>query len=721
MSEANAGYEEIVIVTEKYNVAKFFSDTLLQNCRKKGNGFSGTLHGKSCFVTFTQGHLYTLKLPDQIDPKFKDWDLDHLPFVAPTEFCVCEGKDGLQKQINTQIKNCKLLVLASDPDPQGVYLADLVRLHSGYKGPIKRSGIKTFDPERLKEQFASFSGLDEYAQYLPIAASECCRNTSDYKLGINLSRLFSILAQSKQAIKSKPLVVGRIQSTILGIVCRRQLAIQNFKPEPFFNIKVDATRTIDGSKIQFQLVHDRIFDVNIRDQLISDLENGQFEIVEIESKETVKSPLCPHKQSTLQIELGQKFNYSPIEVLDAAKANYEEGYQSYPRTDDNKIEYAEWKRAKRTLGRLIGDVGISEDLLDYGKSTSYVLAEGAINESAHTAILPTGKVWDKSKSGIRWHVFEEVTKRFAMQFMADHHYESTLIIAKIGKNRLEAKGKTVTQIGWKEFAADDIADKEKPLPNISKDDLFSVRAYHSKSTTKAPNRLQEFEVIEALENIDKHIPESHANLAQYFSQSDVAGIGSPATRAPSLQKTIDHGSIRVIDEGKKKFVVPTKSGMSFFEALPEEITNVTLFCEWERDFTLVMNRQKSMRDVVNSHSSYVDGLVHKFKGNPDIFNYKPPIKITGYECQECSSQLAQQTYKDRKYWKCQLCGATLQDNKNEPQYPLEEDGSACTKEVNGTACKGVLKTFVGNKKQSKDTFVTLKCNKCHQFTFPRNK
>ncbi|MFT2111939.1 DNA topoisomerase [Marinomonas sp. 2405UD68-3] len=697
-----------------------FSNTLLKNSAATKSGYTGMLNEQTCFVTYTNGHLYSFKMPDENDPKYKIWSLDTLPIECPSEFKVIEGKEELAKTINEAINHCKLLVLASDPDPQGVYLADLVRKMSGYKGPLKRSGIKTHDPKRLAEQFSSFENLDEYRQYLPIAASEACRSMLDYKFGINLTRLFTVLAKKNNVNMRSPAVVGRIQSSILSIVCQRHYQIVNFKPTPFYNIFYDAYRNVDNTKIRFKVDLERITDIEEKDRVLSELSQEPVKNVDVKEKEVFESPAEPHKQSTLQVALGKRFNYSPSQVLEAASANYDDGYQSYPRTDDNKIEFSEWARAEQTLQGLLEDIGIGKEFINYSKRTSFVIRAGEQNDSAHTAILPTGKSWDKEKSGIRWEVFQEITRRFAMQFMDDFEYEHTKISARVGSYSLNATGNTIKSFGWKQFEpSDDMEEKEKALPIVNPGDEFTGTPKASRSSTKPPKRFQQHEIIEALENIHKYIPESHQELAMYFTQAEVCGLGSPATRAGTLQKTINYKLLEISIEKKKSYILPTKMGLSLYDALPYEITNLSLICEMERDLTFVMNKRKKMSEVKNTYDEYVNKTVNHYINNPDDFDFQSPIQVTGYECGVCGSQLIQLESKNSTYWRCQSCGAATSDFNNKPVQNANGHGTACQKQHLDKDCTGILKTFVGKKRDTNEKFVTLKCSVCRQFSYPK--
>lgn len=680
---------------------------------KRNVGFAGALHDQSCIVTFTDGHLYELETPDSTR-----WTLDALPFPIPNEYSVSESKQSLGAFIHRVVGSCERLILACDPDSQGSYIADLVRRMAGFKGEALMGALNSTDSDRIKDQYSSFEKMEKFSRYLPIAASEACRARLDNHIGINLTRLFTIIGQSKCVDKLEAkLVIGRLQSSVLGIVARRHYEIANFKPERFHTFYADLTLD-SGETVTMEIEGLRVFDEEERDEVLKRLNEAKVEITNIETKRKHIEPPEPFKQSSLQIHMGKLYHYSPSKVLEAAAANYEAGFQSYPRTDGNDVEYKDWFAAERILKDTLTDIDISE--LNFKRRGRTVLGEGVTPQAAHTAIIPTGRKWSENENSIKHDVFKEVVKRFAMMFMPDRIIENTTIVAECAGYTLKARGSVEIQDGWYKYESLKPKNKTGFLPKFDYETSFTSKVYSKKSSTRAPNRYQEHEIIEEMEHIGKHIPDSHQDLAKFYLADENGGLGSSATRAPAIEKTLKHGILKTTSIKDNTYIVPSKIGLALYNALPIELTDLTVFAQWERDFIFIKDKKKRMSEVLKEHAEYIDRMVDRFKYNPNLFNFKPPIEATGYECPYCFSAAVKRTSKIGTFWVCinkEKCGKQISDYNDAPLDKQDGDGEKC----NADNCDGVFQSYAGMSKakdgKESKPYICLRCNICKKFEF----
>ncbi|MEL0638800.1 DNA topoisomerase [Marinomonas sp. TI.3.20] len=721
-SNGNINPVDVSIITEKKTVAEVVYKALNKgsNFTTHKYGFYGSWKGKSVFIGYTQGHIYTLLEPHDINPKFKQWSLDDLPFAVVNQFKVLERKEALESHVRKQIQKSSILVLSTDPDEQGVYIGELVRQMASFKGMTKRVGIKTYDPDRCRELFdKNFEDLPEYKPFIKIAQSEACRQRLDYAVGMNLSRLYSLTAQKLNQLPDGKLICGRVQTPVLSILVKRYLERKHFIPERFYTFHLRVTsgnRTID-----FEVESERVFTTEQKDEISKKLINSELVITKRYIEKVVTPPPEPFKQDTLQIRMGTKYGYSANSVLEAANDNYQNGYQSYPRTDGNAIEYSEWARAKQVLPPVLDVVNQSLNNklvdLDYSRTSSKVTLQGKEAEEAHTAILPTGKRWDQDTKGIKWDVYKEVVVRYSMMFLGNLVTEKTTIYGRCGEYNVKAVGEIILEDGWSLY--DDSKRKIIQIPDIATNTSYPKKVVTKKSSTKIPPRLQSHDIVKELSNIGKHLPEEFEHLAKYFEKDENSGLGSSATKGPAIEQTIKHGLVKQVTDKKSIFLEPTPTGIAFYNALPKELTDISLFATWEKEFNLILKGSAKYADILSKNHKYIEDLVNTVKINPALFEFTAPLKITGYECPICHRPIEKKAGKFGISYFCQSCNKRFPDYKSEPLKDLDGHGDRCDKVYDGVPCEGVMLTCAGVSKKNEKAYKALRCSskECKNFIF----
>lgn len=715
---------KIVILTEKPSVTRPVVEALIPSARKENGGFRGVWKGHDIVVIHSNGHLFTAKEPKDYNEKWRKWRLGSIPDIMdkygrmiegvdPIEYKVIPGKEQLAKQVKYWFDWANLAVLATDPDEQGFLIADLVKRQCGYTGEAKTSPILDLTQNALRKQFADIESLPPDSIRSKAVASEAARSLLDEFLGYNLSRTLSLIAKQEYPTLHGKLIVGRIQTPILGLIGRRELEISNHSPIGYFNIYVNASDK-SGNTVRFALKTDRIEERAKANKIRQDLAGTNVIIDKVMSREVSTPPPDPYKLDTLQTELYQKFKYSPLDVLDAVDANYKAKLNTYPRTDCNRIHHDTWESAPEILKPIISDTGIPYEQLNFTKKGKAVFAKHEDMSVAHYGLTPTGKTWpsDLPKAGIRWEVHKEITIRFAQMFMPNRKVQQTKVIASCGSYTLEAAGAVNVVTGWYEFSRQ---QKEKaPLPLLTKSQELTHKVEIKPQSTKAPSRYTIGDINTELASIGKHLSSTHQHLKFAFEKGENSGLGSAATRSGTIKSVFDHGVLQERSEGKREVTVMTRLGKAMFEALPDRFTLPDLFAEWENDFREIIKGNKDSYNVIKNHSNHIKEYIEYLLENNHNFNLVIPQVLTGYGCPSCGKDISRQvrTFKEKESvtWLCIHCKTKRPDFKNAPLPIDPNEGTPCDE----GSCDGTY-TPVSAKNKEGVQFKALSCSKCRAF------
>lgn len=575
-----------LLITEKPSVAETIRAVLKVNNRKEG-----FFIGEDYIITWCIGHLIQLVYADKYDKKYAKWKYEDLPIIPDEwKYTVSEDKN---KQVNIIAELMKredvdTIVNCADAGREGELIFRLVYNYCKCKKPIKRLWISSLEEKAILEGIENIKNADEYEN---LYQSALCRSWSDWLVGINATRLFSVLY-------NQTLNVGRVQSPTLNLLVTRQNEILNFKKEPFYVVRLELdTFLVESEKTKNKEEAEKI-------QLLC---NNKTAIVKsvIEQKKTVSTPKL-YDLTTLQREANRYYGYTAQKTLEYVQSLYEKKLCTYPRTDSNYIT----EDMKDELSNII-DIGIGKSPLDVSDINITVNADLVVNNSKvtdHHAIIPTKTLGNTNIDNLSIEEKNILTMIIVKLFIAvneKHIYAETNVEIECESNIFKVKGKTILQNGFKNIEdkfkktitnKKAIDDETVKLPEMKEGDYFNGKSYIKESFTQPPKPYTEDTLLSAMEN-------TGAN--EIVKDAERKGLGTPATRASILEKLIQMGFV----ERKNKQLIPTEKGSNLIKILPENIKSPLLIVEWENKLKEVEKGNITKEDFMENIKKLVNKLV----------------------------------------------------------------------------------------------------------------
>ena len=591
-----------LIITEKPSVAMEFSKALKINITRK----NGYLESENWIITWCVGHLVTMSYPDKYDEKLKFWRLDTLPFI-PKEWKY-EIIPAVENQFNIvkgllQREDVDVIYNAGDSGREGEYIQRLVFMMAkpNPKAEIKRVWIDSQTEEEIKR------GINEAkpeSEYDSLSDSAYLRAKEDYLIGINFSRMLSIIygrRLAKEINEEKASIsVGRVMTCVLGMIVEREREIRNFIKVPFYKINGDFTKfgaewkvTETSSVYQTpKLYNDNGFKKKEdAENFIKSLEGKEAVVEEVKkSKQKENAPLL-FNLAEIQNECTKRFKIKPDETLEIIQNLYEKKLVTYPRTDARVLSTAVAKVINNNLNGIA--LGYKDEeiqkyikkIKDENYSTN-LLKTKYVNDSKitdHYAIIPTGKGYENLNSipDIQKEVYKVIVKRFIAIFYPSAEFSKINITVNVDGEKFYASTKICTKTGYLDVLKKVTNDEEK-VENIDvrKGEKLIVNNYTIKeSETTPPTRYNSGSIILAMENAGKLIEEEELR-----EQIKGAGIGTSATRAEIIKKLEKIKYINI--NNKTQIITPTQKGEYIYDIVKSsmpDMLNPKLTASWEKD------------------------------------------------------------------------------------------------------------------------------------------
>lgn len=612
-----------VYIAEKPSLGKKVAEAL-----GGGKSHGSKIQGNNWIVTWCFGHLYETAAPSDYDPKYKNWCITDLPII-PSQWFI-KPSDDKKEQIKV-IKDClndaNTVINVGDPDREGQLLIDELLDELNWNGETLRLWPKDLNESGLKKSLANCKPNSEY---LGLKISAETRQRSDWLVGMNLTRLFSLL--SEQAGVKQVLSVGRVQTPTLAIVVNRDREIENFKPVPYYTIK--AIFENDGNKyigvyqpLEKDLVEGKLQNETLVKTVESETLNSLAEISSLTTKPRTESPPLPFALSELQIICSKKHKMSAKDVLTHAQSLYEKHeLTTYPRTDCGYLEDSSFLNANDIL-RSIKKIDPNYDQF-IGK-TSLKTKPKCFNDektTAHTGIIPTGKVVDLSKlNSSEKLIFDLICKRYIAQFMGSHNFDETKILTKCNGHSFKSSGKVITQNGWKEIEPPSNQKSTPQLPSIDQEkEVRCVDTGSEFKKTKPPSRFTDGELIKAMINAAKYIDDKSSKEILKASE----GIGEESTRADIIENIVNRSYISVRDNK----LISTPKGRSLIDCLPTEITDPIFTAQWEQKLKSIEESASTDKQeiFINELADWVTNII----------NTTDSIELKGaviHKCDKCET------------------------------------------------------------------------------------
>lgn len=663
----------------------------------------GCLHdGGKCYVTWAFGHLMEEAMPEAYGEQYKRWSMESLPIV-PDKWIKNvrhEVKDQV-KVIDGLLKKATTVYIASDYDREGERIAREVLEHCQYQGNIKRVCLRALDETSIRKALDStLDGNETISLYYASLA----RSRADWLVGLNLTRLFTILGRRLGA--DEVFSVGRVQTPTIALVCDRDNEIKKFKPEPFYLIDADVAVQNGVFKARWQPPedmqdgHGRCIDKPFADQVAKQVKGSQGKVTHAETKAGSESAPLPLDLGSLQQYASKRWGYTADETLKGAQKLYDEWKAtSYPRTDSRYIPVSQHRDAPAILQALMRN---DEDFTSIVAGADADTKGRAFNDkkvSAHHAIIPTQHVTDLGKMPLKESRLYDAVRRFYIaQFYSAFTFEKTDIKFECESHHFLAKGKVPKNEGWKVVFTgmkqaeassdaprkDDQDEEQNNLPKVKQGEPGTVREAHLLSKmTRPPSRFTEDTLLGAMENIARFVDEPKYKVALKES----AGLGTPATRAETIQGAVSKGYL----VRKKRVIQATDKAHALMGILPPAVRSPGMTAQWEQKLEAIADDGEPMAGFNSNIEAFVTKLVDKIRDNsddlaaPDGPLAKEFRKLQGasYPCFECGSPLLKRKGREgRNFWACQgeNCKATFPDERNKPKERKPRiEGAKCGK------------------------------------------
>ncbi|MDR1704314.1 MAG: DNA topoisomerase III [Clostridiales bacterium] len=632
-----------LVIAEKPSVAKAISDVLGAKTRR-----DGSYEGGGYAISWCLGHLLELAEPKDYDEKYVKWRYADLPIVpGEWKYVPVENTKKQLKILADLMKrpDVDCIVNACDAGREGELIFRLVYSYCACRKPIQRLWISSMEESAITEGFRNLRPGSEYDRLYQAAA---CRQQADWLVGLNYSRLFSVLYDAN-------LSVGRVQTPTLAMIVERERKINGFVKEPFYTVLL----TGSGITAEREKVRDKAVA-----EVISAACNGNTAIVKfVEKREKSTAPPKLYDLTTLQREANRIFGYTASQTLNCVQNLYEQRLSTYPRTDSQYLT----EDMATGLPALVSGVAAA---LPFTAETVSINTAQVINSSKvtdHHAIIPTPGMAKADITALPTadrNILTMICVRLVSAVADRHIYNETAVTMECAGEVFTVKGKTVKHNGWKTIEQafyDSIGKQRKndepPLPELYEGQRFSIKTDIREGFTKPPEHYTEDTLLSAMENAgaDDMPSSAHNRCVEPFAavvnapgraasvpdDAERKGLGTPATRAGILENLIKSGLL----ERKGKQILPTEKGVSLIKVLPESVKSPYLTAEWENHLKRLERNELTAADIMADIVKYVDDTVKTYTSVPDEYNAMFPSTRPAGErvgaCPRCGGNVSE--------------------------------------------------------------------------------
>ncbi|MFJ5299225.1 DNA topoisomerase III [Pseudomonas sp. NPDC088368] len=610
----------------------------------------GAILGNGIAVTWGIGHLLETAPPEAYGEHLKSWNIDHLPILPPNWIVVVKPKTASQfKAVKQLLKQAKHLVIATDPDREGEMIARELIEHCGYRGPIERLWLSALNDASIKH---GLTNLKTDAETRPLYHSALARSRADWLIGMNFSRLFTLLA--RQAGFNGVLTVGRVQTPTLRLVVDRDRAIAAFIPVPYWDLGV--TLYANGQSFSADWVpsakdsddQGRCLSQDSARAAQQRLAKGQTAIaITVETERKKEPPPLPFSLSALQETCSSKLGLGVKETDGIAQALYETHKAiTYPRTDNGFLPENMLPEVPHVLSALLQ---IDPDLRSTVETLDTTLRSRAWNDkeaAAHHGIIPTLGVFnlasltDKERA-----VYELVRTQYLAQFLPHHEYDRTVAQFDCQGIQLEAVGKQIVVSGWRSLLASQ-GEEEDPkvrsqiLPQLQNGSRCTVQDTELKALkTQPPKHFTEGDLIKAMKQVAKLVKDPR--LAQKLKET--TGIGTEATRSNIIQGLLDRDFL----QKKGRALKATDNGFALIGAVPAVLSDPGTTAVWEQALSMIEAGALTVDQFIEKQSAWISKLIEQHKGTTIA------IKVAeGPACPICGSKTTHRKGAKGSFWAC---------------------------------------------------------------------
>ncbi|WP_337389274.1 DNA topoisomerase 3 [Prevotella sp.] len=587
----------IVCIAEKPSVAKDIAKIIGAN-----SSHDGYMEGNGYQVTWTFGHLCTLKEPDDYTPLWKRWSLASLPMIPPRFSIKLIEDQGIKKQfaiIEKLMQNADGIINCGDAGQEGELIQRWVMQKAQAKCPVRRLWISSMTDEAIREGFRSLKPQDDYQ---PLYLAGLSRAIGDWILGMNATRLYTLkYGQNRQVLS-----IGRVQTPTLALIVNRQKEIDNFEPEPYWvlaTIYRDTTFTATKGKFTSKEEGEQAF---------ATIEGKPFTVTDVQKKRGTEAPPKLYDLTSLQVDCNKKHGMSADTTLKIIQTLYERKLTTYPRVDTQYLSDDIYPKCAGILNGIKGYEALTQPLRGKPLKKSKKVFD-TLKVTDHHAIIPTG-VPAQNLTDMERHVYDLIAKRFIAVFYPDCKFSTTTVLGDVDGIEFKVSGKQILEPGWRDVyakenntqqTADDDNkqnDEERTLPDFRKGESGNHTPTLTEKWTTPPKYYTEATLLRAMETAGKFVEDEELRSALKEN-----GIGRPSSRAGIIETLFKRHYIR----RERKNLVATATGIELIDLIKEELLKS---CEltgiWEKKLRDIEHKTYDPAQFIEELKAQINTIVH---------------------------------------------------------------------------------------------------------------
>jgi DNA topoisomerase-3 len=586
-------------IAEKPSVAREIANILGARTRQ-----DGYLEGNGYKVTWTYGHLCTLKEPDDYNNDWKKWSLNNLP-ILPSRFDTkLIKRKGISQQFGVIKKLCKqanVVINCGDAGQEGELIQRWVLKQAGYKGKVLRLWISSLTPEAIKKGFKNLKNASDFDNLYYAGSS---RAIGDWLLGMNATRLYTL----KYGGYKQVLSVGRVQTPTLAMIVQRYKEIENFVPAPYWELQTIYRDVLFNSE------KGRFLKKEEGEKDLKQVEGHPFKILSFEKKKGREYPPKLFDLTSLQVHCNKRFGYSADQTLKIVQKLYENKLVTYPRVDTTYLPNDVYPKISGTLSKMTNYSQFTQSLLGKPiRKSGKVFNDKKVTD--HHAIIPTGV--QRSLQGNEWNVYDAIARQFIAAFYPDCIVSKTNVVGEANGIKFKASGKEILEEGWrvlfpkpkKQQSNKDSQSKkegkksteENILPTFKKGETGEHKPKLVEKVTQPPKNYTEATLLRGMETAGKQVDDDE--LRELMKAN---GIGRPATRANIIETLFRRKYI----QRKRKLVVPTPVGVQLIDTIQMDLLkSAELTGKWEKQLRDIELGEYSAKTFIDEMKTMVSSLV----------------------------------------------------------------------------------------------------------------
>ncbi|MCL1041442.1 DNA topoisomerase III [Shewanella marisflavi] len=609
----------ILYIAEKPSLGRAIADVLPKPL-KKGEGYITAANGDT--VSWCIGHLLEQAEPDSYDPAFKSWSFEHLPIVPQQWKMTPKSKTrGQLSVLRKLVKQASQLVNAGDPDREGQLLVDEVIAYLGVKGDklnqTQRLLVSDLNPQAVKRALGQ---LRSNREFIPLSTSALARSRADWLYGMNMTRAYTL--QGRKVGYQGVLSVGRVQTPLLGLVVRRDEAIENFVSKPFYEVLANLyTQEQAHFKAKWQPSEacqpymdeeGRVLSRRLAENVVGRITEQAAVVSDLKAKDKQQGQPLPYNLSSLQIDAAKRFGMSAKAVLDTCQSLYEKHKLiTYPRSDSRYLPKEQLALAPSVIGAVLKGAGELTAQCDAPDPKIVSKAWNDAKVDAHHAIVPTEKVANLSTlSQAEKQIYLQLARQYLAQFYPVYRYHETQVEVEIAGGHFHTKAKQEIALGWKQLfpkRSDDKAESEGEEGLAQLPPLHKGQALHSglgeliEKQTQPPKAFTDATLLSAMTGISRYV--TNAEIRKILKETD--GLGTEATRAGIIELLFKRGFLA--RQGKS--IVSTSVGRGLINSLPESATTPDMTALWESHLDAISRKEAKYLTFMAPLIESLNGLI----------------------------------------------------------------------------------------------------------------